>query len=150
MKTITEAELTQQYSLQPKSRTAMITFVCGLSGLILCIVLFILVQRYFSEMQQIIADSKANLEMNPNERIELNELVFRKTEAFGNLAIPLFLAANFLWIGGGFSWSFDLYRQPSNASLRKIGGILVLITAATCCLWWAYLISRYFQGAGTD
>lgn len=146
MKKITEAELSNQYSLQAPSRTAIITFVCGLAGLLVCIVIFVLVQRYLAEMKQIVLDSKANMEMNPDERIELNELAYRKTEAFGNVAIPLFLAANLLWVGGGFSWSFGLYREPSNKSLWKMGGILVLITAATCCLWWFYLISRYLQG----
>ena len=145
MKQISESELKAGFSLESRSNVAWFTFSCGLAGVIISLIILGLLQNYFTEMKELLDEADGRL-ISP----ELKNQVDNKTEAFGKLVaevlFPLFLTANLLWVAGGFAWAYDFKRNPRNRFLWKTGGLLVLLTAATCCLWWAFLISRYLEG----
>lgn len=146
MKRISEAELSSDFSLHTQSRAAYVTFFCGLGGVICCLAIYLLLQNYVSELNEMKKNAKSPYDMTPDERYAFYASIIQKAQAVSNIAFPVFLSANLLWIIGGFAWSFDLRREPANRGLWKSGGLLVVITAGICCVGWYYLISRYLQG----
>lgn len=147
MKKITEAELKSDFSLDHISKQASLTFWCGIAGAISCAVLIVMFANYMNSIETFIDAKKKDASIASYQtRIEINQFITEKTIAFNQIALPLFMGANFAWVVGGFAWSFDIGKRPSNARMRLIGSILVLLTAAVCCYLWYLLISRYVAG----
>lgn len=147
LKKISEAELKSDFSLEQNSKQASLTFWCGIAGAISCAVLIVLFINYINSIESLIDEKKKDASIGSYEaRIEINQFITEKTIAFNQIALPLFMGANFAWVVGGFAWSFDIGKRPSNAGVRRIGAILTFSTAATCCYLWYLLLSRYSAG----
>lgn len=147
MKVISESELyASQNVLQDKSKSAVVTFWSGLAGTVLAAVVSYMTVQTLNELQSMADKAQTEqMEMTPAERIELKEKFNETAEAYFRIAVPLFLATNVLWIIGGYAWSFDLGKNPSNKFLWKTGGVLVLTTATACAIAWFLLIRLYLQ-----
>lgn len=146
MKKITEADLFRENVLQDKSRAAVVVFSCGLLGILSCLVTFWLTANFIDKLvklEKMAAEKR--FEMTPDDRLKLQEKANQMTESFFQYASPLFLSANFLWIIGGYAWSFDLRKNISNKLIWKLGGILVLINACVCVIAWVWMIRMLFK-----
>ena len=147
MKKISEAELNSEFSLEHASKQATLTFWCGIAGAVSCVVIFVLFRNYWTSIQSMIAEKTENGSIIAYDaRIEINQAITEKTIAMNQIVLPMFMGANFAWIVGGFAWSFDIGKRPSNRNKRLIGSVLVVATAPVCCDWWYWLLRRYGQG----
>lgn len=146
IKRISEAELHGEYVLQERSRAAVLTFGAGLAGSILCIVVFFLTMDFLAKVQSRVDYVNANrLQLTLDEREAIRKEIDELAITFFRYGTPLFLTANALWIIGGYAWTIDLKRQPSNRFLRRLGGLLVLLTAGACGTAWFLLIRLSMQ-----
>ena len=146
MKRITEAELHNEYLQRGNSKAAWLTFGAGFAGAILCVVVFFLFDQFLSDVKKLADYANENrFELPPAKIDEIKKEIDDRTIAFSKIGIPLFLVANICWIIGGFSWSIDLKRNPTNQFIWKLGGIMVLVTAVACGIAWFLLIRLNMQ-----
>ena len=83
MKRISAEELHGDFSLQVRSRAAQVTFGCGLVGVLLCLVVVTMTERFLTEVKQMVdeADEK-RFEMTLDEQILFKEKIDKKTLSF--------------------------------------------------------------------
>ena len=146
IKKITESDLTNEYLQQNRSHAALVAFGAGLAGAIVCVILFLMTERFLSGLQSLATEFNENQgNLTFEERIKITTEIDERAAEFFRIGTPLFLTANALWIIGAYAWTFDLRRNPSNRFVWRLGGLLVTITALACGLAWFLLIRLYLQ-----
>lgn len=141
LKRISEKELHPAYSLIEDSRAATLTFYCGLLGVICCLGLFVCYQYIMREIQAIVEANLVDETTVPLDNTMLTQLVNEKLVLIRNVCLPIFMAANLLWVAGAYTWSLDYRKNPRNRLQRSTGGIFVFMTAAICLFIWYWIFN---------